>query len=87
MTQYLDRNRWLYTLIVLVIFLASPIMASTYGAGFTLPGWVLLAVSLVACVSIGVQVMMTDTLSAKIFRALAAACAIGGVIVWLMRFY
>lgn len=87
MTQYLDRNRWLYTLIVLVIFLASPILASAYGAGFTLPGWVLLAGSLLACVIIGVQVMMTDTLSAKIFRAIATACAIGGVVVWLMRFF
>ncbi|EGU3395833.1 hypothetical protein H3J60_004561 [Salmonella enterica] len=85
MIQYFERNRWLTTLIVLVVFLAVPVMATTFGAGFTLPGWLRLAVSLAACVVIGVQAMMTDTLSAKIFRALVIVCAIGGVIIWFVR--
>ncbi|MGK3116025.1 hypothetical protein [Candidatus Pantoea formicae] len=85
MIQYFERNRWLTTLIVLVVFLTVPVMATTFGAGFTLPGWLRLAVSLVACLVIGVQVMMTDTLSAKIFRFLIILCAAGFLMFWFVR--
>lgn len=82
---YLERNRWLTTLIVFAIFLTVPFLASTFGANIALPGWALLAVSLVACVLTGFQAMMTDTLSAKIFRAVVAVCAVVGLIYWIVR--